>query len=107
MESTWWNQASTATMNNDGTYLDCNDKVDSTGYYVYRKDGKRDGECWGMDFEKARRDYSGQGTCRTGSKPCKDSLISTCMCVLDFNTICSSFYAYKDPACIHSDTCRS
>ena len=35
-----------------------------------------------MDFEKARRDYSGQGTCRTGSKLCEDSLISTCVCLL-------------------------
>ena len=84
MESTWWNQASTATMNNNGTYLDCNNTRDSTGYYVYRKDGKRDGECWGMDFEKARQDYS-QGKCVTGSKLCEDSLISPCVCLLNFN----------------------
>ena len=107
MEKTWWNQASTAEMKDDGTYLKCDDTVDSTGYYVYRKDGKRDGECWGMDFEKARRDYNGQGKCVTGSKLCEKSLISTCVCVLNFDTICSSFYAYKDPTCIHSDTCRS
>ena len=95
MESNWWNQASTATMNNDGAYLDCNNTRDSTGYYVYRKDGKRDGECWGMDFEKARRDYSGQGTCRTGSKLCKDYLISTCVCLLLIQYYnCTSFYAF-------------
>ena len=84
-------------MKDDGTYPKCDDTVDSTGYYVYRKDGKRDGECWGMDFEKARRDYNGQGKCVTGSKLCEKSLISTCVCVLNFNTTRTSFYAYMHP----------
>ena len=45
-------------MRSDGSYLGCSNTTDSTGYYIYRKDGKKDGECWGMDFEQARRDYN-------------------------------------------------
>ena len=62
-------------MNSDGTYRDCSNATDSTGYYIYREDGKPNGQCLGLDFEQARRDYDGQGSCQTDSKTCKDSLV--------------------------------
>ena len=94
-------------MDNKGTCLICDNATDSTGYYIYRKDGKRDGECWGMDFEKARQDYK-QGKCVTGSKPCKDSLLSTCVCLIIIPILHAHLdYAFKVPTCFDSDTCRS
>ena len=73
MEKNWRNQASTASMNKDGSYRNCSNVCDSTGYYTYRKDGNHTGECWGMDFEQARRRYDGHGPCQKDSKLCMDS----------------------------------
>lgn len=81
MEKDWWNQKSpNITMKSNGEYLTCSDKKDSTGYSTYRKNGDPNGECWAMDFEEARRDYDGNGSCKTGSKLCMDSLVESYVC---------------------------
>ena len=78
MERSWWDQTPTASMNKDGSYRNCSNVHDSTGYYTYRKDGKHKGECWGIDFEQARRDYDdGRGSCQKDSKPCANTVIDS------------------------------
>ena len=74
MERSWWDQTPTASMNKDGSYRNCSNVHDSTGYYTYRKEL---GKCWGMDFAQARRGYDGQGSCQKDSKPCTDSVIDS------------------------------
>ena len=104
MQRDWWKQKSTATMRSDGSYLGCSNKTDSTGYYIYRKDGKKDGECWGMDFEQARRDYNESlGSCKSGTKLCKDSLVSSYVCLFHVDDIsCFVFLQAPTPFSLRS-----
>ena len=62
-------------MNSDGSYRNCSNVQDSTGYYTYREDGKLNGKCWGMDFKQERRGHDGHGSCQKDSKPCANSVI--------------------------------
>ena len=103
MQRDWWKQKSTATMRSDGSYLDCSNTTDSTGYYTYRKDGKKDGECWGMDFEQARRDYNESlGSCKSDTKLCMDSLLSSCVCLFhvhDMSCFCKLSLPFPSDPC--------
>ena len=68
-------------MARNGSYIEsgCSNERDSTGYYIYRKDGERHGKCLGLDFEHAKQDYDGQGSCKTASKPCEHALLLSCV----------------------------
>ena len=69
-------------MREDGSYLSCSNATDSTGYYTYRKSGKHDGECLGIDFTLAKQDYDGHGSCKTNDRICDQHLLRLCVCLL-------------------------
>ena len=72
-------------VNGTKTIAGCSDARDSTGYYIYRKNGKRFGECIGMDFNLAKREYQGNGSCAPKAKVCKDALLRPCVCFVCYN----------------------
>ena len=85
VEKKWWDQSSTAIISNDShsyPYVDCSNATDSTGFYIYRKSGKRDGACFGMDFALARQDYDGAGSCKTKDRICEYHHLDPCVYLL-------------------------
>ena len=75
-ETAWNSQHSTARIDSKGGVSHCSDTVDSTGYYVWRKDGLPDGECFGIDFEQASQKLR-DGECTTRDRVCKSARLST------------------------------
>merc|ERR1719409_1316640 len=51
----WYAQESTARYSDDGKITWCSDDTDSEGAFMWRKDGSRSGECFGIDFAKAAK----------------------------------------------------
>lgn len=58
----WFSQPSTARMATNESRLNCSDTVDATGRYIWRENGKRNGLCYGLDFQQAARRRRA-GTC--------------------------------------------
>ena len=89
LEKRWWSQTSTATSDSKGS-INCSNATDSTGYYTYRKSGKHDGKCLGMDFTLAKKDYDGHGSCRTKDGICDQYRLVPCVRLfsLPFTIIC-------------------
>lgn len=82
VENKWWDQRSTASSQG------CSNATDSTGYYIYRKNGKRDGACFGMDLDLAKKDYDGAGSCKTNSTACQLHRLDPCV---PFAIVCLGF----------------
>ena len=73
-ESDWYAQPSTATMDADGNMQHCSDERDELGYYLWREDGLRDGQCLGIDFDTARAKRA-SATCGTDDPVCDSASI--------------------------------
>ena len=72
----WYAQASSATMSSDGKRTACSDTVDTTGRYIWRENGAKNGRCYGIDFRKAGQIWSQNGQC--GNDPiCESAAITT------------------------------
>ena len=70
----WYAQASSATMSNDGERTACSDAVDTTGRYIWRENGAKNGRCYGIDFRKAV--WSENGQC-DNNRICESAAITT------------------------------
>ena len=63
-------------MLSDGVRTDCSDAKDATGRYVWREDGEKDGRCFGLDFQEARRQNCRKDGSKTNDKVCESTRIS-------------------------------
>ena len=65
-------------MLSDGTRTACSNAQDPTLKYMWRKDGEKDGICFGMDFKQAQKKqcYSGQSSDGDRRVVCQDTRIS-------------------------------
>ena len=75
-EKAWYSQPSTATMSENGTRSKCSDAKDATGRYIWREDGKKEGRCCGIDFEKAEQKRRAN-KCSNDDLVCASAAIST------------------------------
>ena len=63
-------------MSKNGIRSDCSDAVDATGRYIWREDGKKEGRCCGIDFEKAGQKWRAKN-CSNDDAVCASAAIST------------------------------
>ena len=69
-------QPSSASMLPNGTRTKCSDAVDTTGRYIWRENGAKDGECCGIDFEQAAQKQRAN-KCSNDDPICTSAAMST------------------------------
>ena len=63
-------------MSADGKRTDCSEVVDATGKYIWRKDGHKDGQCCGLDFQQAGHKWRAN-KCSNDDPICGSAMVST------------------------------